>query len=184
MVKRLPKSRRRMDRRGQSAVFDAFLFFMILMVASAITYILPSTIAKQNQELLTSQYRDEFVDDTLKAVLKSTINSTSFKKNGDINNVSDIDVLSAIVIYMELKHEMNAGSSHDPTDLRMDIEEEFAVAVPDEFNYSVESTYSGGSRVTSEVIAGEEAPRTTKSASSFEVDEGGFNLTITLLIWN
>jgi acyl carrier protein len=184
MVKTISQSRRGMGKRGQSAVFDAFLFFMILMVASVLTYLVPSTIANHNQELLASQYRDEFVDDTLKAVLRGTINSTSFVKNDDIHYVYDVDVLSAVVIYMELKQEMKTGISCNSTNLRMDIEEEFAIAVPSEYSYSVESTYSAGSFEISDVIAGEEVPKVTKSASTFEVSDGGNILTITLFIWN
>ena len=100
MVTRDVSRRGRMGRQGQSAVFDAFLFFIILTSASILTYIVPGTLARQIEELLSSQYRDELADDTFKAVLKSTINSTSFVKNGEANDVNDVDVMSATAIYM------------------------------------------------------------------------------------
>jgi hypothetical protein len=170
-------------RQGQSAVFDAFLFFTILTSASILTYIVPNTIANQNQELLSFEYRDELADDTLNAVMKSTINSTSFIKNGDLHSLYDADVLSAIFIYMELKHETKKGASTDLSNLRNSIEHEFDNAVPGEYRYSLESTYSKGSSAVSDIIAGEEAPKTTKAASFFEADDGESILTIIFSIW-
>jgi hypothetical protein len=183
MVSKRALPRRGIGRRGQSAVFDAFLFFIILTSASILSYIVPSTIAKQNEQLLSSQYRNELADNTLKAVLKSTINATSFVKNGDTHDIYDVDVMSAIAVYMELKYETKKGMVCDLSDLQDDIEHEFEISVPGEYRYSLESTYSRDSSAISDIIAGEEAPKTTRSSSFFEADDGESVLTIIFSIW-
>lgn len=177
-------SSRRMGRSGQSAVFDAVIFFIILASASALIYIIPTTIVKQNEDLLLSQYKSEVVDSTLKAVLRSTINSTSFVKNDDRHDIFDIDVHRAIQLYMELKYEMSEGITCNLTELRTDIGNTFKTAIPPEYEFSLNVTFTKGATSISEIVTGEIAPKSTKYSSSLEVDLSDAILVIVLSIWN
>jgi len=171
-------------RSGQSAVFDAVIFFIILASASVLIYIIPTTIVKHNEDLLLSQYKSEVVDSTLKAVLRSTINSTSFSKNNEKYNVFDIDVQRAIQLYIELRYEMSKGLTCDLAGLRTDIGNAFKTAVPPEYEFSLNITYTKGATYISEIVAGEIAPKSTKYSSSSESDLGNATLVIILSIWN
>lgn len=177
-------SSKRTRRSGQSAVFDAVIFFLILASASVLIYIIPTTIVKQNEDLLHSHYKREVVDSTLKAVLRSTINSTSFMKNGDKHDVFDIDVHRAIQLYMELRYEMSEGLTCNLTELRTDIGNAFKTAVPPEYEFSLNVTFTKGANSILEIVAGEIAPKSTKYSSSSESDLGDATLVIILSIWN
>lgn len=174
----------RIGRKGQSAVFDAVIFFIILTSASIFIYIVPSNLARQNEELLLSQYRTELVDNTLKAVLKSTMNSTHFEKNGEIMEVNDVDVRSAIHLYMELRYEMGKGLACNLTEMMNAIGSAFRTAIPSGYDYSLNATYTKGETSISDIVSGEIAPRTTRYAASSGIDLGSERFLIILSIWN
>jgi hypothetical protein len=172
-----------MGRKGQSSLFDAILFFLVLTSASIFMYVVPGSLMSQNEELRVSEYRREFVDGTLSAVLGSTIRSTSFVKDRTEHLVFDIDTRQAIQLYMELKYEMIEGSLCNLTELRRDIDNSFKTAVPPEFEFSVDVRYVKGSIIIEETVSGQDPPKVTKYSSVFEASTGDFEFSIVLSIW-
>ncbi len=184
-IKRVFPRRIRMGREGQSAVFDAFIFFIILISASMFIYIIPNNLIIHNENLLSSQYRHEYVDDTLRAVLRSTIDPTSYVMDGKIHEVSEIDVQRAIQLYMELRFETDHGSTlYELTELRTSIGAAFESAIPSEYEFSVDVTFTKGIYTISELVVGEDTHKTTKYSASFVSALSGSALTIILSIWS
>ena len=74
------------NRRGQSALFDAIIFLIIMLVASAIVYTY-SAHAFRSQEIVSHEDMMRYAEETRHALMQSTLNHTwYFDNNG--NNIS------------------------------------------------------------------------------------------------
>ncbi len=69
--------RRFMRRKGQSAMYDGMLFFVLMLISSGIVMI--TTLRASNETNVNeSAYLSEYADATLYSILKSTINYTYY----------------------------------------------------------------------------------------------------------
>jgi hypothetical protein len=165
-------------------MFDAILFFIILISASIFVFIIPSAQSNQSSNILQSQYRNEFVESTLRAVLKSTLDSTSFSNNGARIEIFDSDVQTVIKNCLVLKYETRNDSKFNLTQMENDIETVFRTTIPSEYEFSVYASYSKASSLISEAVFGSNAPRATKYSASLEFTKGDENYGIMLSVWN
>jgi len=74
------------SRRGQSALFDAFMFLIIMLIASVIVYIY-STHAFRAQEIVSYDDMMRYTEETKHALMQSTLNHTWYTDK-DGNNIS------------------------------------------------------------------------------------------------
>jgi hypothetical protein len=63
------------DEKAQASLFDAVMFFILMLIASSLIFIF-STQAFQTQEVLSREDMMRYTDDTMEAILQSTINYT------------------------------------------------------------------------------------------------------------
>jgi len=92
----LPYHRDR-DEHGQSAVYDALIFFILIIIASGVAFFFAS-MAASDQDTGKKGYNLAFAEDFFDCLLQSTVNYTFYeKKSGGMVNLTDKFVNELIV---------------------------------------------------------------------------------------
>lgn len=68
------------DRRAQASIFDAFMFFIIMLIASTLVFVF-STQAMQTQEVIGREGMMRFTDESMQALLQSTVHEAWYHDN-------------------------------------------------------------------------------------------------------
>ena len=173
----------RKDRRGITSVFDSVLAFTILVSASVLIFLIPLSQVAHNEALTASRQRDGFADDTLEAVLKSTLDAASYSKDGSAYELRGMEVRRAVQLYMELSHAASLGAKCDLAALKGAIVGAFDAALSGFYDYSLDLTYSTPAKSISEELTGRARPAVDSSASGYEVGLGEARLLVVLTIW-
>ncbi|MEM3341571.1 MAG: hypothetical protein QW728_02660 [Thermoplasmata archaeon] len=83
--------------RGQSAVYDAIIFFILIIIASGVALLFAS-LASSDQDTGKKSFNLAFAEDFLDCLLQSTVNYTFYeKKSGGFVNLTDKFVNELIV---------------------------------------------------------------------------------------
>jgi hypothetical protein len=70
--------------RGQSAMYDAIIFFILIMIASTVILVF-STYSARNSAITGISHDQEFVDVALLTLTRSTVNDSSYRLISDSN---------------------------------------------------------------------------------------------------
>lgn len=177
MQRRLAK-----DENAISGVFDSIIFFVIMVIASAVVLSSISLYIVHNSNLDSREYSSVLVDDFLDSTLISTLNEANFTMAGETYYLHDDTIEMAIYYYLELVNE----PSNDLTNLSSGINNSFRQGVNDEYHYLMHATFTDDSE--SFLIISDSAVEITDMPnvrySSFREILGGSSVTeVTLYIW-
>lgn len=142
------------DKKGQTAIYDALLFFIVMTIASAVVVATTFTFLKQNPEYLKSERNIQFANDVLDSVLISSINKTFYKKGTETFYIYQQTTENIIRFYLELKSE-NQG--YDLSQLKSNITIKFDTAtnnsMTSKWNYALYGEYLKGSTLSTIFIS-------------------------------
>jgi hypothetical protein len=107
---------------GQSAMFDALLFFLLMLISSGILLYYTTNVQKP-VTLITKQDRNlEFTYDLLVAYMTSTVNETSYKTSVDGNDVEiALEDEAVVEVVMEIMFIQKYNSGADWSRMAYDI---------------------------------------------------------------
>ena len=83
------------DNKAQASIFDAFMFFVIMLIASTLVFVF-STQAMQTQEVIGREGMMRFTDETMQTLLQSTVHEVWYYDVGQITPPSSTE--SVVVI--------------------------------------------------------------------------------------
>jgi len=176
--------RKIIDEKAQMALYDAVLFFIIIMIASTGLYITSLNLIKQTPEYAVQQRGIQDASDILNSVSISTVNETTYTKNGEEYYVYQQTVERTIQIYLEFEYLNQSTGSYSLHQIKKNITDKFDMGVRDSYNYAVHAAYTNQSETATFFISNSinnisQLPDTRYSA----VRELNSNTTIALYIW-
>jgi hypothetical protein len=168
------------DRRGQSALFDATAFLVIMLVASSSLYAYSGMLAR---EARSSSAADEiaYAQTMLSALLRTTVTNASYMLGGDVVQVADTPVGALLTEELAV---MMAGSSPNFEGCNAEISE-IAEALADGREWALEIFYDNATLGAARFSIGSEPGAQRLSASAEPQMAGGYagRARITLHIW-
>jgi hypothetical protein len=169
-----------MDRRGQSALFDATAFLVIMLVASSSLYAYSGMLARETR---SSSAADEvaYAQTMLSALMRTTVTNASYVLGGEIIAVADTPASSLLT--EELAVIMaGAGPRFDACNAEIS---EIAEALADGREWALECTYDNATLGGASFRIGSEPVAQRFSASAEPLMAGGFagRAIIVLHIW-
>ncbi|UCF08839.1 MAG: hypothetical protein JSW28_03880 [Thermoplasmata archaeon] len=175
------------DEGGQFSVYDSIMFFLILIIGSAVIMASVSSMIKFNPDVSAKEYGLQYTDDVLNSVLASTIHGADFTINGESYNLSDDTVQMAIFNYLKLKQlDQTTGDVYGLAYIRSLIHQSVDIAVKSNYNYALYSKYSDSSYpylyVSDTTGSLSELPD-ERFASKVEPYTGEEFVEITLFLW-
>jgi len=180
-----------MDNKGQSALFDSFLFLAIMLIASSLL-LLYTTTSFQVEEVLSRQEGIEYVESTRTALLHSTLKEAwYYNATGDVvfvENGSSIEDLLLEELYL-----LDDGLSLENFEgYNSEINILARALVRDGFHYALYGLYSDASRgeevslLISDILSKAEDIPTSYFSSSWTypmIGGKGGEATIILYLW-
>lgn len=166
--------------KAQLAVWDAILFFIVLMIASLVVLTYSRTMSHQ-YEVSNKQRLDKYAYDSFEALLKTTIDETTD------GNTPPNTLYNRTVLYLTLYelHRLYTGGAPGG-DILNDIDTVTRDLVQSEFSYAYYAEYDTENLLVSDTIALiDNLPddRSSHSASYTMIDALPGDATITLHVW-
>lgn len=127
---------------GQSALFSGVLFFIILLIVSAL--LSTSTLRLASNQDFNIEYRQRYAAQTLNALLEATIPKIWYVDNNN-NNITLEDKTTLYLILFDLR--CRKSGTADIASLKLGIEKELKTLIDslinENYRYAFVATYSG-----------------------------------------
>ena len=176
----------RTNKTAQLSLYDALLFFLIIVIASTVIFI-ASLTPTSIPETINVGENIRVADNTLNSILVSTINETSYIDNSDGSRIGiyDASVSEAIHHYLKLK---TSGGDYDLTNLSNSIGVNIELASLEHYYYAFHVVYEKdpGSTLfySNAVDKFEDLPEERVASSQVLMIEEKMDATITYFVWN
>ncbi|MEW5759880.1 MAG: hypothetical protein AB1779_03845 [Candidatus Thermoplasmatota archaeon] len=122
---------------GQITIFDALIFFIIVIIATSVVYYAAVSFIKSSPKHDVSERLHQYTTDVMTSVLLTTINETNFTFSGEKKVIKGASVERLIYTYIDLSILNKTSGKYNLDNIRSAINDKFLLGVGETYAYVV-----------------------------------------------